>query len=161
MRGLQLPFVQESESLDEAMRRMRSMDRRALVVRHTGPDYRLYMNRSVMDAYQQGIKDCAGIRPFPGAPVAVFGSKAEDRNADFSGLPSDLFERQSADYVLLFEPGADDLSVEVFTRTDELAQSILTAARICECMQGHPYEEPPPVHGIECDICKTTINCLP
>lgn len=159
MGGLQLPFVQESEPLEEAMRRMRSLERHALVVGFTGPDYRLYMNRGVADAYVKRVKACSELRHFEGARVAVFASKAEGGKTDVSDLSAGLFERHSADYALLFEPGAGDLSVYVLTRTDELAQSILKATDVCDCEGGHgPYDLSQ--EGKICDFCKTVILCL-
>lgn len=145
MSRFQLPFAQESEPLEEAMRRMRSQDRRAVVVHHTGPDYRLYMNLSVLDAYHEDVVECAGLRRFEGAPVAPFVSEAG---------------RQSADYSLSFEPGAYDQSVELLTRTDELARSILTAVTVCRCKKNHAYDQPPPRDGTLCDHDKTVIKCV-
>lgn len=161
MGGLQLPFVQENETLEEAMRRMRSLKRGAVVVGYTGPDYRLYMNRNVMDARREGVVECSGLLHFAGAIVALLALKAEGEESDFSELSPDLFERHSADYGLLAEPGANDLSVYLLTRTHELAQSILQAVVVCECMDGHEYHEPPPVHGTICEHDGTMISCLP
>ena len=145
MSRLRLPFVKESEPLEEAMKRMRSQDRRAVVVGHWGPDYRLYMNRSVLDARKKGVVQSAGLRDFASEHVTLLSSEAG---------------RQSADYGLLSEPGDNDRDVNLSTRTDELAESILKAVEICECMQGHSYDQPPPQHGKFCNIDKTVIQCL-
>jgi hypothetical protein len=145
MSRLRLPFVQESEPLEEAMERMRSQDRRAVVVGHRGRDYRLYMNRSVLDARKQRVVESAGLRRFMSAPVAPIASETG---------------HQSTDYGLLSEPAAYDRAVDLMTRTDELAQSILTAVEICECMEGHSYDQPPPRHGSICEHDKTVITCL-
>lgn len=158
MGGLQLPFVQESEPLEEAMRRMRSLERHAVVVGFTGPDYRLYMNRSVLEAYQKSAKECSELRHFEGARVAVFGSEAGDQENGFSELSAKLFERHSADYALLFEPGASDFSVYILTRTYELAQAILKATSVCDCEGSHgPYALSQ--EGQFCLICNTMIQC--
>jgi hypothetical protein len=157
MGGLQLPFVQEREPLEEAMRRMRSLERHALVVGFTGPDYRLYMNRSVMDAYGKRVKACSELRHFEGARVALFGSEAGDHETGFSELSVDLFKRHSADYALLSEPGASDFSVYVLTRTNQLAQAILKAVAVCYCGGGHEYG--PSQEGEICIVCNTVIEC--
>lgn len=160
MGGLQLPFAPENETLEEAMRRMRSLDRRALVIGYTGPEYLLHMNQNVLEAYQEGFMDCTGLRRFEGARVAVFGFEVRNGEIDFSELSPHLFERFSTDYGLLFEPGSGDLSAYLLARTDELANSILYADEICRCMKNHPYYEPPPVHGTTCQHDQTEIKCI-
>lgn len=160
MGGLQLPFTRQSDSLEEAMRRMQSLSRRALVVGYAGPEYRLYMNRIVMNARQEGVEQCSGLRRFPDARLAFFASAVERGEIDLDDLSQELFDRHSADFGLLFEPGALDMSVYILTRTAQLSDSILLTDEICECMHHHSYHQPPPVNGTLCQHDNTLITCI-
>ncbi|MEJ2709921.1 MAG: hypothetical protein P8074_20085 [Anaerolineales bacterium] len=160
MGGLQLPFTRQSDSLEEAMRRMQSLSRRALVVGYAGPEYRLYMNRIVMNARQEGVEQCSGLRRFPDARLALFASEVEGGEIDLDDLSQELFDRHSTDFGLLFEPGALDMSAYILTRTAQLSDSILLTDEICECMHSHPYHQPPPVNGTLCRHDNTLITCI-
>lgn len=160
MGGIQLPFTHQSDPLEEAMRRMQSLSRRALVVGYAGPEYRLYMNRIVMDARQEGVKLCSGLRRFPDARLALFASEVERGEIDLDDLSQELFDRHLADYGLLFEPGALDMSAYILTRTAKLSDSILHADEICECVHSHSYHQPPPVNGTLCRHDNTLITCI-
>ena len=121
----------------------------------------LHANRAVLDARAKGIEQCAGLRGFPGERVALLTDDLAKNRADWIWeLVESTLDQKNASYGLPFWHSHGNQVIAVVTRHEGLGEAIRSAARVCGCMQGHDYSEPPPVDGTSCQHDGTDIVCL-
>jgi hypothetical protein len=158
---LYLPYTEWSDSMQTAMQRMKSFDSRWLVVHHRNDEYRLHANRAVLDARAKGVEKCDGLRDFPGELVVLILDDLAKGSADHMWeLVESTLDQKNANYGLPFWPDGRNPVIAVTTRHENLGDAIRTTVRVCGCVQGHDYSEPPPVDGTSCQYDGTDIVCL-
>lgn len=158
---LYLPYSEWNDSMQTAMQRMKSFDSHWLVVHHQDDQYKLHANRAVLDARAKGVELCDGLRNFPGEPVAPLVDDLAKNRADWIWeLLESALDQKHANYGLPFWHSTGNQVIAVVTRHEGLGDAIRTTARVCSCVQGHDYSEPPPVDGTSCQYDGTDIVCL-
>jgi len=158
---LYLPYTEWDDSLQTAMQRMKRFESRWLVVHYQEDHYMLHANRAVLDARAKGIEQCAGLRDFPGEQIALLTDDLAKNRADWIWeLVESTLDQKNASYGLPFWHSHGNQVIAVVTRHEGLGEAIRSAARVCGCMQGHDYSEPPPVDGTSCQHDGTDIVCL-
>jgi hypothetical protein len=158
---LYLPCAEWDDSLQTAIQRMKSSDSHWLVVHYQGDQFKLHANRAVLDARTKGVERCAGLRDFPGEPVALIADElAQNRANSIWDLMESELDRRHASYGLPFVPLRDNLLIAVVTRHEGLGYQLRSTSRVCGCIQGHEFVEPPPIDGTSCPHDGTDIVCL-
>lgn len=158
---LYLPYVESDDSLRTAIQRMKASDCRWVVVRYQDNQYKMHDNQAILDARTKRVESCAGLRDSPGEPLAFLADDlAQNQAGSIWELVESMLDRKGASYGLPFGQFPGNHLIAVVTRHEIYGDRIRNTTRTCGCEQGHPYSEPPPVDGTNCQYDGTQIECL-
>jgi hypothetical protein len=143
------------------LERMKQTDSRAAIVEHEG-QYRLYMNRQVVEAWRDRTTFCSELVDYVGQKVIPFADPIEMAGEIYlRQLAEQYLDKYHADFGLLFFPKAGPRAVaHVITRYEDLASNIRGANKVCACRRNkHVKESPPAQEGGDCGICGSIYDC--
>ncbi|HSO56163.1 MAG TPA: hypothetical protein VL330_26245 [Actinomycetes bacterium] len=171
MDSLIVPFLDDGEPLDEALRQMETTRSRAILVEHfeeqpwgrSTEGYALYMNRAVVDAWQKHEPTCRSLRVFGGEPVSVLATlTAKDSANTIWQLIEHQLDQLGTRLGLPFLPRPEDQTAVVVTRHEDVRHEITSASDVCVCRgpARHPGNVPPAANGVPCDYCDNTYLCV-
>jgi hypothetical protein len=171
MDSLIVPFLDDGEPIDEALRQMETTGSRAIFVQHledqpwghSQQGYVLYMNRAVVDAWQKQEPTCASLRVFGGEPVSVLATlTAKDSANTIWQLIELQLDQVGTRLGLPFLPRPEDQAALVVTRHEGFRDEITSASAVCVCRgpARHAGSVPPAANGGPCDYCDNTYLCV-
>jgi hypothetical protein len=147
---IELPLLRGNHDLEEAIKRMKQTDKRAVVVEMRPGEHRLYMNRDILDACTVGRTSLLDLAETGQPAVALQG-------------PETSYEARLDQAQALF--GVQMVLgnwVRIVTRHEGLAQGIRLAKKVCRCSKNrtHMDESPPKHNGDQCDFCDGRYDCI-
>lgn len=151
MGNVELPVVTASTPIRQVIETMRRHDTRAVLIRGSAGDFRLYMNTEVQRARAAGEKS---LTRSPGQLEKV-GSMMSP-----SSYPIDqVMDSQGLAYAVVSISG--DLA-RVVTRYEKLEHAIRSAKKVCACSGNvmHTADGPPARDGEPCPRGDGTYECF-
>lgn len=179
MNYVMLPYLDSNAPLRAAFDEMERRDVRAVVAPMHEDGYRIYMNRDVLAALQQGKESCSDIDPEGGIRAIALNelpARQERWLFLYAPPPPDytladsiartlewFLDNRSATYGILLgdRPPANGGMVVVVTRHESYGDEITQARKVCFCDRNAKHEctEGSTCTGKECDYCDGTYYC--
>jgi hypothetical protein len=158
---IDLPILAPDAGIEDAIAAMRKHDRRAAIVTWAPDDHRMYSNRTIRDAWSQGVKTMAKLRR-SGERVAALAGPASgfeqllDRTFTRYGIADD-----AAKLAALGGPPQRPGLIRIVTRHERYADDVTQAPKVCRCdsRQRHGADSPPAADGSAC-FCGGTFECF-
>jgi hypothetical protein len=187
MEFFQLPYLGREDTLETAVERMRSANKRAVLVEFDPFEYRMYMNQEILEALsgRGGDLKLAEIprEGFRGENVGLLGELRDELTGALEGggqleelMNESLRNYQGAglgEVASRLQEALDNegLAYSLVTQSEDVALivsqheggaiRVQTAKVVCVCSRDptHTSDQPPGKHHGACQICDGTYNC--
>lgn len=158
MEQFQLPLLSDTQSLSDAINKMRSLNVRAFVLQ-VGNTYRLIRNRELRDAWVAGAQNLGELRQHGLELPAQYGRELPALKAAVAEVGGSSTESEPAIRIL------DSLSPQVLlleSAHERIADLYLRTSKVCICdhNQQHSCDSPPGIDGKPCDMGDGTYKCF-